>query len=539
MPTTKKTTTKKTTAKKATKKTAAKNKAPEKEMFASATEQQPVKGGMKGKSKVSVAKGVSDPQVTKQLDLIDTYLEGNPARHRMPASAKSYYPELNPNGYYSNLASELYKYWEEMLAKDGVIYGCIEQRRSAVLSRDRELIPAGEEEEEQVKQAFVEAALQRIGGQDGGFDTDLKHLLSGVATGISLMEIVWERVPSITITRDNETIDLPGPWILPARLQHRFPGNYTFDRYGTMYFMDESANYYDVDALEAVPERKYLQFRWGGSYENPYGQGLLHHVWWYYYFKRTNLQSWLVYNDKHAIPTVVGTYPPNTDNTEVSNLETAIANIRSDTGITVPEKFKVDLLEAARNGSGNPYQVLCEYCDSCISRAILSSTLTSSEGSHGAYALGKVHRDVANDKIEEDARALMWTINRQLIRWIVDVNFGEDESAPTWLVNTSEDEDLDAISQWLERLFNLGYQIPADYIADKFGVPRPADDEDYVGLDLLRELQGMTQAPPTNKRRTPFDSQQESETYSESELEKKPGLLARIFASKKKDQRMK
>ena len=394
-----------------------------------------------------------------RADMRDTYLMGNPASYRMPVRPRSYYPELLQTGFYDD-TMVMMTLWEDMLAKDGIIYGTLEQRRAAVLSHNMRLLPASHEETDLAVAAFIGKEFDAIGGDDGGFQTDLMHLLDGIFKGISIMELVW-RVGS------------DGKIHLDSLLQ-RPPSNFRFNQDGALFLAPT-----DLGAPKPVADRKYLVLRFGGSYENPYGCGLLTRLWWYYEFKIANMRAWQIANEKFGSPTATVTIPAGSDRTVHNSARDIIERISTDTGVVLPDGITLDLLESSTRtaGANDPFRSLMEYCDDAIARCVLGSTLTGSEGRRaGSLALGRVHMEVAKDKIEQDARALMWAVQR-LMRWMVDLNFGPEVATPIWSIDTAGPDETKADLEVDRALLDMGLVLPRKYFYERYQRPEPIEGD--------------------------------------------------------------
>jgi phage gp29-like protein len=119
-----------------------------------------------------------------------------------------------------------------------------------------------------------------------------------------------------------------------------------------------------------------------------------------------------------------------------------------------------------------------------MSKLVLGATLTTGEGRRsGSLALGKVHERVRSEYIESDARALMNVINSQLIRWIVDFNFGADTPAPRFVIDTTEDDGLDQEIQVDQELVKMGVPLPLSYFYERYKRPAPLDKEHGLRYD--------------------------------------------------------
>lgn len=161
-----------------------------------------------------------------------------------------------------------------------------------------------------------------------------------------------------------------------------------------------------------------------------------------------------------------------------------ISSLQADAGVTLPEGISIDLLEANRRGSADTFQTLANWCNDEMSRAILGQTLTVGEGSRsGSFALAKVHEAVRFDYIRTDACLLMDAINSQLVRWIVDFNFGVSHPAPRWMVDLSPEIDREVESSIDRQLLQMGVSLPLRYFYDKYGRPAPAEGERQLRYD--------------------------------------------------------
>jgi len=457
---------------------------------------------------------------------IDSFVR-DPAIKRMPLMPTSDYPEFRENGLFGSSQATLYALYEEMQAKDGPIYGLIEQRRSAVLSKPRTLVPRSKSPEDQAIATITEAMLDNIGGTDGGFDADLMALLQGIATGVSIIEIEWAWQSSIGIESEDTgegLLNEPGrDWLVPVNLLHRFPANFCFDKAGQLYFEAITAG----QSPEAVPERKFLVLRFGGNYEKPWGTGLLERVWWYYRFRKMCLRSWSIALEKYGTPTALAKHPVGAAKKDIDEMLAVLNQLATDVGIVIPDNFDIDILETAQR-TGDPFRSLMEYCDDKMAQCIIGATLTSGEGRRsGSLALGQVHMQVAADKIEQDARKLMWVINRQLLRWFVDFNFGIDQGTPLWKVDTEDETDAKEDLEIDKGLVAMGVELSKPYMYSRYMRPVPEEGEELVKAPA-------TPAPGGFPGREDDDEEdEEGETEELAERTFLQGLIAR-FAGKKK-----
>ena len=139
-----------------------------------------------------------------------------------------------------------------------------------------------------------------------------------------------------------------------------------------------------------------------------------------------------------------------------------------------------------------------------------------------------------------DARALENTLNGQLIRWLVDFNFGPDVPAPRLVIDTTSTEDFEANIQIDRQLVGLGIPLSKAYFYEKYKRPEPRandpllcfDDQNLfqyhlqygiVTVNEARERLGMAPAPWGRTRVCPLAAPKTG--ASTSAAEDKIGML--------------
>ncbi|MFW6256418.1 MAG: DUF935 domain-containing protein, partial [Candidatus Sumerlaeota bacterium] len=369
---------------------------------------------------------------------------------------------IRSEGYAGSGANGLFDLYNEMEEKDAHLFAVLQTRKNGILSCTRNVIAASDSEQDRAIARFAQEVLDRI----PNFEKCLLHILDAIAKGFSVQEIIW------TIDQDKVRI---------ADIKSRAPGRFVFDSEGRLCLHPgEVAS----RKMQALPQRKFITFTFGDLYENPYGRGLCAHAFWLYWLKKNNLKFWAIFNEKFGAPTIVGKYGPGASEEDRDRLMDVIESLQTDTGITVPESVQLELLEATRAGNISTYEQFACWCNDEISKLVLGATLTAGQGSgSGSYALAKVHEGVRNEYIESDARALEAAINSQLIRWIVDFNFGPEKAAPRWSIDTSRSDNLDAEINIDRQLIALGIPLSRRYFYEKYKRPVPLEDEAVLSHD--------------------------------------------------------
>lgn len=180
--------------------------------------------------------------------------------------------------------------------------------------------------------------------------------------------------------------------------------------------------------------------------------------------------------------------PPQTR--DKAALMEAIIQLGTDAAGIVPNTTTIDFIESNKQSSAEIYEKLARYCDEQMSKAVLGQTLTSDSGS-GSYAQSKTHNEVRKDLTAADANALENTLRRDLIRPLVEFNFGPGTPIPTLQFQTEDAEDLKETSEIYRTLAcDMGLEIPKRHLYKKFGIPKPEHGEPVTQRQQQAECRG-------------------------------------------------
>lgn len=402
---------------------------------------------------------LKDPGLSTAATAVsDPYREGNPALRVMgPVRSVSSWPALSGNVY--TIDSRLYDLFEEMLHKDGKIYAAIDQRVDGVTTCRRQLEPASPDTRDQEIHAFVEQAL---GGLD--FDKLVETCLQAIPYGIAIVEILW-------------TVD--SGRIVPSGFRHIHPSRIVFDTEGHMFLASSGR------AGEPLPPERFIVVRYGSQFDNPYGDGLLAHVMYYFWFKKNVTTFWLRASERIGQPALIGKYPAG-DEAARDQVISILSDLSGNGYAAIPDNWIIETVKAATEAGafGEGLHGLADWLDDQIAMTIVGVTLTSGEGRRsGSLALGTVHNDTRLEKVQGDARLITSVIRDQLLGPLVRWNFGEDTALPFFSIDTGKPEDLNAKADMVKKLVSLGLPITAEYLYDGFDIPYPGEGERTLRFD--------------------------------------------------------
>lgn len=383
-------------------------------------------------------------------------------------------------------------YFDDIEIKDGHYRHCIRTRKSALLSRQYDILPASEDPRDVEIAEFVKWNLENI---EGTFKQDLREILDAIAMGYSVSEIIYYKISEGKYA---------GKWGLKA-LRHKPAKVFIFKTDDKGRLKEDGFCICIPGTLEErpVPKEKFVHFVFDSKYENPYGRGLGSTCAWYTWFKKNGAKFWLIFLEKFGSPTPKATIPKGATKADIERIDAILRTFQQQTGIRVPEGFEITLLEATRRGDAG-YQYLLDWCDRQMSKAILGQTLTSDVGERGtgSYALGKVHAHVKEEIVQADAEEVQEVINEQVIRRLVDYNYVVSEYPKFVFIFPKETGKVD--SNTLKLLLQAGLPVGVNWAYEYYGIPRPGEGEQTLNAPAPK-LPLLTGEPAQEAKFAEFD----------------------------------
>lgn len=347
---------------------------------------------------------------------------------------------------------------EEMEEKD-LHYRCEIGKRKLAVSSLPVVVEAASDEPKDVKLADEVRAMVKM----AGFRGLLKDLLDGLGKGYSVCEIIWQR----------------GAKWLPTRYEWRDPRFFTFDRESRQQIrlLDEQNL---ADGIELAPY-KFIVHLPHLKTGIPIRGGLARVAALSWMCKNYTIKDWLAYAEVFGMPLRTGKYQPGASQEDISILKAAVASLGSDAAAVFPDGMKVEFIESSKGTGGHElFNKLADYLDAQVSRGILGQTATT-QGTPGKLGGDDAQAEVREDIRDDDAVQLAETINRDLVRPFIDLNFGPQENYPELILRAVEAEDLTLLVTALEKLVPLGLKVEQSVVRDKLGLPDPADGAECLG----------------------------------------------------------
>ena len=321
--------------------------------------------------------------------------------------------------------------FEEMEEKDTHLFSQMQTRKLAVTGLDWEVQPFSEDEIDKEIADFIDEQLKGI----ENFDEVLIDMLDAIGKGISIMELAWTVEDGRNVIEDIE-------YVHPKKL-----------------VWDSTTDELKVCTREypsgvELPENKFVVHKYKAKSGHASRAGIMRVV------------SWM--------------YEASASESDKKQLMEAIISLGTDAAGIVPSSTMIEFIESQKTTSVEIYEKLARYCDEQISKAILGQTLTSDSGG-GSYAQSKTHNEVRHDLTVADAKSLAVTIRRDIIRPLVEFNYGSEANIPFFGFDCHEVEDQKEVVEIYKTLAcDMGLEIPKSHIYKKFNIPKPENGEEVL-----------------------------------------------------------
>ncbi|PVE57310.1 DUF935 domain-containing protein [Rhizobium rhizogenes] len=258
-------------------------------------------------------------------------------------------------------------------------------------------------------------------------------------------------------------------------------------------YIDRDARFFQMDRLslrqlrlavdgsiegEELPEAKFIRHVPRTRLGLPLRRGMARPAAWAYLIQQFGLQDWAAFSEVYGMPLRVGKYNAGASAADKRTLLKAVASIANDAAAIIPAGMDIDFHEVNGANAAAVFGGLLEYVDKQISKLVVGQTMTSDDGSSLGQA--KIHNEVRLELLRADCRQLAFTINRDLIKPFVDLNFGPQDRYPFLQLPVPDPEDVKALSDSLGTLVPLGLKVKQSEVREKLGLSDPQADDDLL-----------------------------------------------------------
>lgn len=288
----------------------------------------------------------------------------------------------------------------------------------------------------------------------------LPTLLDGLGKGFAVGEIMWDR---------------SGKEWLPIEYKERDQRFFTFDQETgrKLLMFDES----DPLGVPLEPYKfvvHYPKLKTG----LPIRGGLARIASVAYMVKSFTLKDWMSFCEVFGMPLRLGRYAKGTTADERATLLRAVTNIGVDAAAIVPEDMPIEFIAPPSSTGGDKlFEGFAKFLDNQVSKGILGQT-ASVEGTPGKLGAEQAQEEVREDIRKSDAKQIAATLRRDIVRPLIDLNFGPQPRGhyPVVRLEVESPEDLVQLSEALPPFIDRGLPVEISVILDKFGLPEPEDN---------------------------------------------------------------
>lgn len=349
------------------------------------------------------------------------------------------------------------EFFSEMEARDLQLVTVLSVRKRALAGLEWQIQAASDRRTDKKIAEFCAETVRGI----ANLRDAIVDLMDALLKGYAFAEIDWRVAPGrVSIAR---LVHRPAPWFLPDR-----------ENPEAWRILSQAS---PATGEPLAPNAWILHRCRARSGSHDADQGLGAPISWAYLFKNYAVKDWVIFAQNYGAPIRVGTYPLGMAEEDRRALLNALRQLGVDAAAIFPEGTKIELKEAGKTSSIDVYDRLVRWAEKGYAKAILGQTLTTEEGTSGSLALGQVHAEVRQDLVESDADQLGDTLTAQLIRPLVDFQFGPQAAYPRFAFLTDPPEDLAKRAELYGKLGELGVEFPVQHVHEVFDIPAPKPGE--------------------------------------------------------------
>lgn len=370
------------------------------------------------------------------------------------------------------------------MREDDQIKAALHLKKAAILHPGWEV----EGDDENLNE-FVTAVFD---GMEGTVEGALRSIMSAYDYGFSLHEKVYRYI---------EVGPFSGKIGIEA-LRQKSPTRIDFDvdPFGKLKPMG-IIQVQQTGTRKPLDPAKFILHTYQQEFDNYYGESDLKAAYRFWFLKVNVLRYWGMYLEKFGIPTVWGKVTSQTvDAADQAKFRTIVANLQAGMAAVAPDNLELNFLEPKQSGKDS-FSTAVDTLNISIARAILMPQLVglAPQGGTGSLARANVESDTLDMVLGGDSREIEETVNEQLIRPLVEMNFGKKEVYPQFKFKPMREEDKNAfVEAWADAVSKgAATSTPEteEHTRGLLGFPEPTEEE----KKKMREPKEPVVAPQPGK----------------------------------------
>lgn len=329
-----------------------------------------------------------------------------------------------------------------------------------------ETILLGDEKSDQYK--IVDDSFENL----ENINTILRRTLEAIKAGMIVNQIIYDP----TITKQY--------WLLKDILDYH-QSRFRFSANNELEMWDDS-QWIGVDETLSFKVGSYAT-----KYGNRYGFGLANFYYWPFQFYVGGAKRWAGFQDGLGSPSSLimpGSETATIDPKTQEKLENWIANKKAGDSFFSPDFLKLMIVESTKDSNGDHLNFI-GYWAKQIAMIMIGSASHLQDRSTGTFAEEKVHQQIRRDLLLNYIEWLEDYVNNQVIKTLVNVNFGpqEREKYPKWKVVVPETADEETRER-VRLAWEMGLPLSHAHAYDILGLPIPEDGDTKLLTAPAKEI---------------------------------------------------
>lgn len=321
-----------------------------------------------------------------------------------------------------------------------------------------------------------------LAGMNGSFVQACFEILSALWAGYSVTEVNLEPKGSRVMLESLTTYE-------PETILFRLDDNGRLMRDGVMQYRVWAGS------PVKIPTKKTIIYSHNRLFGNPYGRSACRRIYKNWLLKDAVLKMWATALDRFGTPLLAAVVPdmmvqdpdyPDDPNKQISALDyvmRVLNNIQNQTVLGFHKGTDAKALTQGGSGVGEAFDKAIAYFNKMIMRGVLLPSLLLEEGRKGgSYALGSAHFDAFLIMTQNIFRQLVEALVDQLIRVLIQLNFGPQQNYGTFEDRLKSEEDIQKLANVFHVLLTDGFLTPEaeedwQHVRRKTGLPDRARGE--------------------------------------------------------------
>lgn len=397
---------------------------------------------------------------------------------------------------------------DEIRERDGHLHSELQKRELRVAGSDWELIPpegSGERGETIAKWCMARIReIEGCGDLSRDFVSAVADLQGAVFQGRVGLEAVW---------RDE------GGWYVPRELYFLHPRRFAYGTDWRIHLWDASGTSptswvpMNTDSpfgifpglpLDRFPAGKFIVHRPRVRGVYPVKEGLGRLLVWWATFKRFAVRDFAAFAEWAGRGLRIGYFATGrgpmgefqASPEDKQILEQVLDAMSSSNSAVFADTTKPDIINATHNN--DVHDRLVALCNAEVSKAVLGGTLGSEGSAGGNRALGEVHERGELMIARGDAAQIGGTLVRDLVRPMVQMNFGPNAPVPRFRFAVDPAQDLDAVAKRLFGFVDHGGELAQADARNLLNLPDPSPGATLLQPEKVAASSAPVAATPKN-----------------------------------------